>query len=84
MEGRTSQRAYDPQTLRDVRDALCAAGHVPLVTDDSSELGTLIATERPKLVLLDVVLPGTDGIEPMEQVRELADVPVIPNLGLRR
>ena len=28
-------------------------------------------------MLLDLVLPGSDGIELMEQVREIADVPVI-------
>ena len=34
-------------------------------------------TERPRLVLLDLMLPGTDGIELMERVPELADLPVI-------
>ena len=67
----------DPQTLRHVRDALTAAGYAPLVTGDPGDLAALIRTERPKLVLLDLVLPGTDGIELMEQVPELADLPVI-------
>ena len=33
--------------------------------------------EKPVLVVLDLVLPGTDGIELMETVPGLADVPVI-------
>ena len=33
--------------------------------------------EKPELVLLDLVLPGTDGIELMERVPELAVLPVI-------
>ena len=33
--------------------------------------------EAPQLVLLDLVLPGSDGIELMQQIREIADVPVI-------
>ncbi|MDE0650681.1 MAG: response regulator transcription factor, partial [Gammaproteobacteria bacterium] len=37
----------------------------------------LIRAERPRLVLLDLILPGTDGIELMEQLPELADLPVI-------
>ena len=49
----------------------------PLVTGDPEELPGLIQTERPRLVLLDLMLPGTDGIELMEQVPELADLPVI-------
>ena len=33
--------------------------------------------EAPRLVLLDLVLPGSDGIELMRAIREIADVPVI-------
>ena len=67
----------DPQTLRYVRDALVAAGYAPLVTGDPEELSGLIKAEQPALVLLDLMLPGTDGIELMERVPELADLPVI-------
>ena len=67
----------DPQTLRHVRDTLAEAGFSPLVTGDHGELGQIIRTEKPALVLLDLMLPGTDGIELMRTVPELADLPVI-------
>ena len=67
----------DPQTLRYVRDALAMAGYSPLVTGDHRDLSRIIRTEKPHLVLLDLLLPGTDGIELMESVPELADLPVI-------
>ena len=67
----------DPQMLRYVRDALAEAGYAPVVTGDSAELAELIRTHRPTLVLLDFLLPGTDGIELMERIPELADLPVI-------
>ena len=67
----------DPRTLRFVRDALAQAGYAPLVTGDPEELPRLVRTERPCMVLLDLMLPGADGIELMETVPELADVPVI-------
>ena len=67
----------DPQLLRYVRDALTAAGYTPVVTGDTRELSRLIATHRPDLVLLDLLLPGPDGIELMQRVPELADLPVI-------
>ena len=67
----------DPQMLRYVRDALANAGYAPVVTGGSAELADLIRTRRPALVLLDLLLPGTDGIELLERVPELGDLPVI-------
>ena len=67
----------DPRTLRSVRDALSAAGYAPLVTGEPGELAHLIRTEKPRLVLLDLILPGKDGIELMREVPELSDLPVI-------
>ena len=67
----------DPQTLRYVRDALTGAGYAVFVTGDPEELPDLVRSHQPGLVLLDVLLPGTDGIELMESVPELAGLPVI-------
>ena len=67
----------DPKTLRYVRDTLSGAGYAPLVTGDHAELSRIIGTESPSLVLLDLMLPGTDGIALMESVPELADLPVV-------
>ena len=67
----------DPQTLRYVRDALTAAGYAPRVTGGDADLSHLIRTEKPHLVLLDLMLPGTDGIALMESVPELAELPVV-------
>ena len=67
----------DPQTLRYVRDALTGSSYTTLVTGDPTELSPLIRTKKPRLVLLDLLLPMADGIELMKSVPELADVPVI-------
>ena len=67
----------DPQMLRYVRDALSTAGFDPRVTGDPRELSHILRTEKPDLVLLDLMLPETDGIELMNRVPELADQPVI-------
>ena len=67
----------DPKTLRFVRDALSGSEYLPVVTGDPDALPRLIRTENPRLVLLDLVLPDADGIELMERVPELADLPVI-------
>ena len=67
----------DPHILRFVRDALTKAGYAALVTGEHEDLARIIRTEKPSLVLLDVVLPGTDGIALLENIPELADLPVV-------
>ena len=74
----------DPRMLRFVRGALSAAGYAPLVTGTPDDLARIIRTEKPQLVLLDLVLPGSDGIELMQQVPELSDLPVIFISAYRR
>ena len=67
----------DPRELRYVQDTLIAAGYTPVVTGDPEETLRLVAEERPALVLLDLILPGADGIELMKEILDVADVPVI-------
>ena len=67
----------DPQTLRHVRDTLTRAGYEPIVTSDPSEVHPLMESERPDLVLLDLMLPGISGIDLMEGILERSGVPVI-------
>ena len=67
----------DPDTLHLVRDTLDEAGYAPLATADHGALAQLLASEKPALVLLDLIFSGTDGIELMGQIPALTDVPVI-------
>ncbi len=74
----------DPQMLYYVRNALTEAGYEALVTGDHTELEHVISNAKPALVLLDLVLPEADGIELMERIPALADLPVIFISGYRR
>ena len=47
------------------------------MTGDHAQLSRTIRNERPHLVLLDLVLPGADGIELLGSVPELAGLPVV-------
>ena len=67
----------DPNDLRYVRDTLTESGYAPVVTGDPEEAIRLMEEERPDLVLLDLMLPGTDGIELMKDILNVTDVPVI-------
>ena len=67
----------DPQALRYVRDAISKAGYAPVVTGDPKDVPRLMEEEKPHLVLLDLMFPGSDGIELMTGILRTADVPVI-------
>ena len=67
----------DPVTLRSVRDVLTRAGYAPLMAGDPERALRLFERERPRLVLLDLLLPDGDGIEVMGRFLRIADVPVV-------
>ena len=67
----------DPHARRQVRDALRAAGYAPATTGEPGQMARLIEAKHPALVLLDLVLPGADGIELLRTLPGLAGLPVI-------
>ena len=67
----------DPQTLRLVREVLSQDGHTPIVAASPEEAIRLVESDKPHLVLLDLMLPGADGIELMQDILAVAEIPVI-------
>jgi len=67
----------DPRMLRFAREVLTRAGYAAIVTGEHRELSRIIRARRPRLVVLDLMLPDMDGIELLETVPELAELPVI-------
>ena len=69
----------DHQALRyrHISDALVKAGYAITATTDPDDLFGLIEQERPDLVLLNLMLPGVDGIEPMKDITKPDGTPVI-------
>ena len=67
----------DPQILRYLAHVLTEASYVPVVTDDPRRVEELLATERPQLVLLDLVSSGSDAFELLERTPALWEVPVV-------
>ena len=63
--------------LRLVRNTLSEAGYTPIVTGDPDEALRLIEVEKPDLILLDLMLPGVDGIELLKPIFRITDAPVI-------
>ena len=67
----------DSEALRYIRDAVTKAGYAAIATADPDGVPRLMEEEKPHLALLDLMLPGTDGIELMRNILETYDTPVI-------
>jgi len=56
---------------------LTKAGHQPIVARDGEQALHLARAERPDLVILDLMLPGIDGLEVCRALRKDGDLPII-------
>jgi DNA-binding response OmpR family regulator len=65
-----------PMMLELAKDALDAAGYQPLPTSDLAEMGRLIESEQPDLILLDVQMPEAYGDDVANVLRGLRNVTV--------
>lgn len=67
----------DPQIQRMLRPVLAAPGHEVRVVGSGGEALVAVAEAEPDLVLLDITMPGMDGLEVCRQIRGWSSVPVI-------
>lgn len=67
----------DTDIQRLVRILLERAGYAVRGAGDGHEALRLLFSERPDLVMLDIGLPGLDGWQVLERVRDVSDVPVL-------
>jgi DNA-binding response OmpR family regulator len=68
----------DDHTVREVAVSYLRAGGHEVAEADSGEAALrTMRTDRADLVVLDLMLPGIDGLEVCRRVREQGDVPVI-------
>jgi DNA-binding response OmpR family regulator len=79
----------DDKFLRElITQKLTREGYQAIGAVDGEDGVEKISTEKPDLVLLDLILPGIDGFEVLTNIKEkeeLKDIPVIilSNLGQR-
>ena len=68
----------DDETVRDVvRRYLERDGHEVIVAGDGESALQLVAAQVPDLIVLDLMLPGIDGLEVCRRLRQRHSVPIV-------
>jgi len=67
----------EPQILRALRTSLAARGHEVLTAPNGETALDTLASTEVDLVILDLGLPGIDGVEVIRRLRSWTTVPVI-------
>ncbi len=67
----------EPKLAALVMDYLKAAGYQAHGLADGTAVVPFVREQAPDLVLLDVMLPGRDGLELCREIRGFSDVPVV-------
>jgi two-component system KDP operon response regulator KdpE len=67
----------EPQMRRAVGAGLRANGFVVLAVESGEDALDSIPLTRPDVILLDLTLPGLDGLEIVRQIREWSATPII-------
>jgi two-component system KDP operon response regulator KdpE len=67
----------EPQIRRVLRSTLSSNGYLILEAKTGEEAVDMLRKVRPDLVLLDVNMPGMDGIATAREIRSVSDMPII-------
>ena len=67
----------DQEMLRLLNRTLELEGFDAIVVADGDSALTLLEEINPDLVILDIMMPGLDGFQTLELIREQSNVPVI-------
>ncbi|MEY2420201.1 MAG: hypothetical protein QOI95_268 [Acidimicrobiaceae bacterium] len=71
----------DPQIRTLVKRLLTHEGYTALEASNAEEAGLVLQDDPPDLVLLDVMMPHTDGIDLLADIRTKSAIPVIMLTG---
>jgi len=67
----------EPQILRALRTSLTARGHDVMTAPNGETALDILASTEMDLVVLDLGLPGIDGVEVIRRLRSWSSVPVV-------
>jgi two-component system OmpR family response regulator len=78
MTGQTIMIVEDDREIRSLlADFLTREGYVPICAEDGVAMDRALAAQRPDLVVLDLMLPGEDGLSICRRLRARSDLPIL-------
>jgi len=67
----------EPKLAKLLEDYLRAAGYATRCVHDGREVVAAVERQRPDIVLLDLMLPGRNGLDVFKDLRAIGDIPVV-------
>lgn len=68
----------DPYTLETLTKAAELFGHRAILASSGEEALRLVTNEQPDLVFVDLMLPDIDGLQVLEQIRQMVNKVELP------
>lgn len=70
--------ADDEKDLRQLlNDQLTGAGYLVIQAEDGNKALDLFKMEKPDMAILDIMMPGMDGLSVLAKIRETSEMPVL-------
>lgn len=67
----------EPNLLTAIKHSLEQDGYQVTTASDGQEALRIFYSERPDLLILDIMMPEMDGWQVCQRIREMSDVPII-------
>jgi len=67
----------EPKLAALMQDYLIAAGYPTLCLDNGLQVVPTVRAQAPRLILLDLMLPGRDGMQVCQDLREFSSAPIM-------
>ena len=68
----------NPDIITIVKTILEGKGHAVLSASSGPELLNMLKTQKPDLIILDIMMPEMDGLEVLSRLKAVADTATIP------
>ena len=57
-------------------------GHLPIEAIDGEDAVEKAKTELPEIILMDIMLPGIDGLEAVKRIRKIESMKTVPIIAI--